>query len=142
VGLASLGLVRLAQLSGLARIGEWAERIVASHAPELERTPHAQPTLLRAVGLMARGVSVAVIIGEPTLAETAALALRARRILCPEDAVVVAAPGTEAPAGVSPEWLRDRTARNGLPTAYVCRGTTCTLPVHRPEELRPLEAAN
>jgi len=48
---------------------------------------------------------------------------------------VVAAPGTEAPPEIASEWLEGREAVGGRATAYVCRGTACSLPVHDPSEL-------
>ena len=58
-GLALLGLVRLAALSGERALEEFVERALTAQALEIEQAPHAFPTLLRAVGLQARGSSVA-----------------------------------------------------------------------------------
>ena len=138
-GQAVLGLLRLSGLSGWTQFGDVADRVIEAHAAELERAPHAFPTLLRGVALRARGVSVAVIIGDPADGRTEALAVQARRVLLPEDAVVVSPPGAEAPRGLDPGWLRDRPMLNGEPTVYVCRGTTCSLPVTDPDLLEPLE---
>ncbi len=80
-------------------------------------------------------MSAAVIIGDPGSAQTRALANRARRVLRPEDAVLVSAPGAPTPPGVAADWLMGRDAIDGRPTAYVCRGTSCSLPVHTPAEL-------
>ncbi len=138
-GHATLGLLRLAGLSGWTQYAETADRVIATHGVELERAPHAFPTLLRAVALRARGLSVAVIVGDPSDGRTEALAVQARRVLLPEDAVVVTPPGAEASRGLDPGWLRDRDMKDGEPTAYVCRGTTCSLPVTDPDLLEPLE---
>jgi hypothetical protein len=136
-GAAVLSLLRVGALTGRRAWTGIAERVLASHTVELERMPEAFPTLARAAAVAARGPSVAVVIGSGPAAE--ALASRARRVLAPEDAVVVAAPG-EAPAGVDPTWLAGREARGGLATAYVCRGTTCSLPVTDASQLVPLPA--
>jgi uncharacterized protein YyaL (SSP411 family) len=138
-GLAVLGLLRLSQLAGWSELQEIASRVIDGHAVELERAPHAFPTLLRAVALRARGLSVAVIIGDPEHSATAALALRARRMLLPDDAVVVVAPGADAPAGVDAGWIRKREPLGDQPTAFVCRGTVCSLPVTDPDELEILD---
>jgi hypothetical protein len=90
---------------------------------------------LRAVALRCRGVAVAVVVGDPEDRETKALATRARRVLRPEDAVIVARPSHPAPAGISAKWLTGREAIDGRATAYVCRGTLCSLPVREPAEL-------
>jgi len=134
-GLAVLGLLRFGALAGRQDLERVAERVIRSHAYAVERMPAAYPTLLRAAALAERGLAVAVIVGEPAAPETRALARRARRVLAPEDAVVVAAPGTPAPAGLDPAWLRGREAAGGRPTAYLCRGTSCSLPIQEPDGL-------
>ncbi len=134
-GLALLGLTRLAALSHSKEINAFVELAIAEHGIMLERSPHAFPTLLRAIALRIRGMSVAVVIGQGGASDTHALADRARRVLRPEDAVVVAQPGQAAPAGVASDWLMSREAIGGRATAYICHGQTCSLPVHEPHLL-------
>jgi hypothetical protein len=134
-GLALLGLSRLAALSGSPELDAFVETALSEQGLYLERAAHAFPTLLRAVALRTRGTSVAVIVGEARSSETAALAGRARRVLRPEDAVIVVAPGQTAPTGISPDWLRERDAVGGRATAYLCHGTACSLPVQDPKQL-------
>jgi len=83
-----------------------------------------------------------VVVGEPGDPDTAALADRARRVLRPEDAVVVVAPGANPPAGVAASWLAGRDPEEGRATAYVCRGQTCSLPIVTPDEFAPLGDAS
>ncbi|HVN39886.1 MAG TPA: thioredoxin domain-containing protein [Myxococcota bacterium] len=134
-GLAVQGLLRAASLSGRAELARIAERVLATHAPLLERVPEALPSLARAAMMASRGLSVAVIIGADDPAR-AALASRARRVLAPEDAVLVGVPGA-ALVDVDPDWLRGREPADGRATAWVCRGVTCSLPVQHPDELAP-----
>jgi uncharacterized protein YyaL (SSP411 family) len=131
------GLLRLSELSGEDRYAEVARRVLETHAHVLERVPEAFPTLSRAALLAERGGSVAVVVGSGGAA--LALAERARRVLGPEDAVVVCAPG-ERPGGVDPAWLAGRDPQDGKATAYVCRGRTCSLPITESAELSPLAA--
>ncbi len=138
-GLAALGLLRAAALSGRADLARVVERVVRTSAFVLEQVPAGYPTLVRAAHLAERGVSVAVVIGEPTAPETLALLQRARRVLLPEDGVLGVTPGTVAPAGIDPAWLAGRTALAGRPTAYLCRGVTCSLPITDPDAFEPLE---
>ncbi len=138
-GLATLGLLRASALAGREDLRRIADRVIRTHAFVLDRAPEAFPTLARAVLLAERGVSVAVILGEPDADATRALADRARRVLLPEDAVWVAPPGAPPPRGVDPAWLAGRAAVSGRATAYVCRGVACSLPVVEPEQLEPLE---
>ncbi len=136
-GVATLGLLRAAGVAGRDDLRGVAERVLASHAFVLDRAPEAYPTLARACLLAERGISVAVVVGDPEAEATRALAARARRVLAPEDAVVVAAPG-DVPEGVDPSWLAGRAPVDGRPTAFVCRGVTCSPPVTDPEALAPL----
>jgi uncharacterized protein YyaL (SSP411 family) len=136
-GLAALGLLRVATLSGRPEPRRVVERVLRGHAHALEQAPAAFPTLARVAAWAERGLSVAVVVGDPQAPGTRALAARARRVLAPEEAVIVAAPGAKPAAGLDPAWLagRDSAAR---PTAYVCRGAACSLPVTDPAALEPL----
>ena len=134
-GLACVGLTRLAQLSGLGPIAVQVDRAIAAEGQLLGRAPQAFPTLMRAVALRGRGVSVGVIVGSSSDQRTEALAARARKLLLPDDAVVVAEPGAERATGIAADWLANREPLDGAPTAYVCHGMRCTLPVTRPEDI-------
>jgi len=138
VGLAALGLVRAAALTGRAEWARVVERVLRSHAFTLERAPEALPTLARAAALAERGVSVALVIGDPEEPATRALADCARRALAAEDAVVVWAAGAPAPPALDASWLAGRQPLAGRPTAFLCRGTSCSLPVGDPEALAAL----
>jgi hypothetical protein len=137
-GWAVLGCLRLATLAGRTDLRRIVDRVLRTHAYVLERAPESEPTLARAALLAEAGLSVAVIAGEPDAAETRALAARARRVLGPEDGVVVVRPGAPAPPGLDPTWLAGREPAPGRPTAWVCRGVACSLPVTEPEALAPL----
>jgi uncharacterized protein YyaL (SSP411 family) len=139
-GWALLGLLRVAALAGRADLGRIAERVLRSHAFVLDRAPEAEPTLARAALLAERGLSLAVIAGDPESDATRALAARARRVLGPEDGVVVVAPGAPPPPGLDPIWLAGREPSGGRPTAWICRGVVCSLPVTEPDALAPLAA--
>jgi uncharacterized protein YyaL (SSP411 family) len=137
-GLAVLGLLRAATLAGSEPLARVAERVLRTHAFALERAAVAFPTLVRAAAWAERGLAVAVVVGEPDDPATQALALAARRGLSPDEAVVVAAPGAPPPPGIDPTWLAGRGLAGGRPAAYVCRGTTCSLPLTDPAALLPL----
>ena len=135
-GLTALALDRLAQLSGLKVLSRQVDGILRTEKPGLDRAPQAFPTMMRAVGLRLRGISVAVIVGEPEDPRTQALATRAREVLLPEDAVVIQPPGRPTPTGIASSWLEGRSALDGRPTAYVCHGSQCSLPALTPAEIQ------
>jgi uncharacterized protein YyaL (SSP411 family) len=138
-GHALLGLLRLAELCGSDELGRVARRVLDTHAYVLERIPHAFPSLLRAAALAERGVSVAVVVGEAQSDGARALLARARLALGPEDAVVAVAPGGPRPAAVAASWIEGREAEGGRATAYVCRGTSCSLPIRDPKGFDELD---
>jgi len=134
-GHAVLGLLRAAVVSGRLDLTRVAERVLRTHAFLLERAPAAFPTLIRAAHLAEQGLCVAVVVGAPGESATRDLLAAARRLLRLEDAVLAIAPGASTPEGVDPAWGLDRVAVDGRPTAYLCHGTSCSLPVMHPEAL-------
>jgi uncharacterized protein YyaL (SSP411 family) len=133
-GHALLGLTRIADLSGDASLAAVVRAVLDTHAFVIEKAPHAFPTLLRAAAVAERGISVAVVVGDPSDPATQALLSGARQALGPEDAVVRVVPGAPPPNGIATSWLEGREPVGGRPTAYVCRGTTCSLPITHPED--------
>jgi uncharacterized protein YyaL (SSP411 family) len=131
-GSAALGLLRAAALTGRAAWHDVALRVLRTNAFVIESAPGAFPSLARAAAIAERGLAVAVVIGAASDPATQALAARARRVLAPEDGVLVVAPGATPPASLDPGWLLGRTAIDGRATAYICRGTTCSLPITDP----------
>jgi uncharacterized protein YyaL (SSP411 family) len=91
-GLAAMGLLRAASIAGRSDLRSLADRVLRTHASLLERSPEALPTLARAALAAERGLSMALIVGDPEDAATRALAARARATLRPEDAVLVVQP--------------------------------------------------
>ncbi len=134
-GLATLGLVRAAGLSGRAHLRETAQAVLATQGPFVRRVPVAAPTLLRAAALLASGPGLGLVRGDPTDPRTRALAARARRLLTGEDAVVILPPDREAPAWLDGDQLAGREAAPDTPTAWLCRGRVCSLPATEPDGL-------
>jgi uncharacterized protein YyaL (SSP411 family) len=133
-GLAVLGMLRAGQIAGRADLHDVALGVLRVHAAELARMPEAFPTLARAALFAERGGSLAFVAGDAGDPAARALAARARRLLGPDDAVVVAPPGAP-PANVDASWTTGRGLVDGRPAVYVCRGTTCSLPIVDPEDL-------
>ena len=134
-GLAVLALVRLVALTGRPELAEIVDAVLEREGPVASRAPMYLPTLVRAAALREAEPGVALVLGDPADPKTRALAVRARALLGPEDAVVVVAPAA-TPKWLAPELLEGRELRGGAPTAYVCRGRTCSLPATEPGELR------
>jgi uncharacterized protein YyaL (SSP411 family) len=152
-----MGLLRAASIAGRSDLRSLADRVLQTHASRLEHSPEALPTLARAALAAERGLSLALIVGNPEDAATRALAARARAALRPEDAVLVVQPELSgkpsefsvkpsessrepdsSPIGVDPNWISGRELVDGQPAAYVCRGVECSLPALSPDELTTL----
>ena len=125
-------LLRLAALTGEDRYRAAAERALTTVTAFLDRYPTGFANWLSAAELAVNGIVEIAVVGEPAdpatraLLETVRAGGRADLVLA-----VSAAPG----ASVVP-LLADRVAIGGRPTAYVCRGFVCRLPVTDPDALR------
>ena len=138
---ASLVLLRLAAWTGEGRYRAEAERAIRTVTRLIARHPTAFAKWLAAIDLCLSVVPEVAIIGDPDDPATRALlAVVARYTASPSVVAVSAAPG-----GSLVPLLEGRTSIDGRPTAYVCRGFTCRLPVTDPDalatQLREMQAA-
>jgi hypothetical protein len=124
-------LARLHLLTGEARYRERAEQLLAAFSGEAARNPAVHAALLSATFLLDQPVQI-VVIGAP--ADPAGVALRriALRAPLPAAVVLTLAPGQRLPAS---HPAAGKSQLEGRPTAYVCPGQTCRLPVTDPDEL-------
>jgi uncharacterized protein YyaL (SSP411 family) len=130
--MATLVLVRLAALTGEAGYRVAADRAIASVGPFLGRYPTGFANWLSAAELAVNGIVELAIVGDPGHAGTRALLDEARAGGRAD--LVVAVSSTPATSAIP--LLHDRIAIDGRPTAYVCRGFACRLPVTDPAALR------
>ena len=134
-GLAALGLARIASIGEREDFERAARSIVARDGPIADRQPTAFPTLVRAAAFLDAGGGLGLVLGDADDPGARALAARARRLLGPDDAIVITHPDTPCPH-LGRGWLEGRGLDAGLPTAYLCRGRACSLPATTPEALR------
>ena len=127
---AAYGLLRLAALSGEREYERHAlgvfrllHRAAADH-------PHALAHLLRAMDFHFAHVKEVALVAPEGGDRLGELAGVVRSQFLP---YVVLAGGTEGTE--SPELMRERSAVNGRPAAYVCENFACRRPVTEPEEL-------
>ncbi len=133
-GLATLGLARLAGITGRADLREVVLAVLKTHGPRAAHNPLQFPTLVRAAALIETGMGMGLILGQRGDGRARTLAERARALLGPEDAVVLVDPAA-IPKWLGPGWLEGRSQTDDRPTAYLCRGTACSLPAREPDEL-------
>ena len=133
--MAATVLLRLAALTGEGRYGDAAERALGTVGPYLERYPTGFAQWLVAASFATTDVLEVAIVGDPRDTATAALLAVVRGAWRP-GLVVALAPTDLAAAASSVPLLADRVAIEGRPTAYVCRGFVCDLPVTSAEALQ------
>ncbi len=126
--MAATVLLRLAAWTGEARYHEAAERAIGTVGGYAARYPTGFAQWLTAMSFATADVVEVAIVGDPAEAATRELLApvwsewRPNQVLAsaPSDAVAVASPIP---------LLHDRIAQEGRPTAYVCHGFVCDLPV-------------
>ncbi len=130
--MAALVLLRLHALTGESTYRTAAERAIRTVVPFVRRYPTGFAQWLAAMDLVLGPVVEVAIVGSPDAADTRALIAESRRGYQPNRILAVSAD----PAGSTIPLLDGRIALDGRPTAYVCRGFVCRLPVASVDALR------
>ena len=125
-------LARLWWLTGEDRYRQRAEAAVAAFAGETARNIFPLSTLLNANALLHDAVQV-VLAGDD-----GSLRRAVERVSLPSRALALIGAAESLPGG---HPAAGKTAVEGCPTAYVCRGPVCSLPVTDPDELEALLGA-
>jgi hypothetical protein len=126
--------LRLHALTGEDRLRERAEEILRLFHEGAARNPFGYATYLEALEAYADGPTEVVVVGRRDDAAARALWRAVAERFVPHRVLVHAAPDDPDPLAPA----RDRPARDGQPTAYVCRGFTCSAPVTSPDALGAL----
>ena len=111
-------------------------RAEQSFAPVVElalRYPTSFARWLSAADFALVQVRQVAIVGDLSDPATQALLSTARAAYRPH---MIVAASAYPPAAAAPALLADRPLQNGQPTAYVCEGFTCKMPVTTPDKLR------
>ena len=125
-------LARLAYLTGEDGYRRRAEDVVRTFAGVAQEHLPASPVLLIGYALLEGAVQVA-IVGAPDEDTTRALVRAVLDVPLPNRVLLQVAPGTALPQG---HPAHGKEAKGGVPTAYVCVGPTCGLPVTEAEDLK------
>lgn len=122
---------RLWYLTGELVWRERAQLLMDAFSPEVGRNFFPMGSFLNNADFFANGVQVA-IIGKRGDADTEALVDAAYRVSVPNRVLLVSSPDATLP---ETHPAAGKTQIEGKPTAYVCLGPTCGLPVTTPAEL-------
>lgn len=124
-------LIRLYHLGGDEALRQRAEDTAAAWGAVLEQPPLGAAGFINAAETLRAALQV-VIIGGRGEAATDALVRRVGTMSLPTRILQVVAPGTALPEGHPAEG---KGQEDGRATAYVCRGTFCSLPVTDAQDL-------
>ncbi|MDP8905811.1 MAG: thioredoxin domain-containing protein, partial [Chloroflexota bacterium] len=124
-------LLQLAALTGEGRYRSAAEGALRLVTPVVHRYPSAFAQWLVAIQLALGPLHEVAIVGRPDDPASRALLEVVQRPFRPGLVVAFAERGEESRLPL----LHDRPARDGRPTAYVCRAFACRQPVTEPGEL-------
>ncbi len=125
-------LARLHILTGKADYRSRAQAIAEVFSGQPPKNLAARATLLNENETLLNMVQV-VLIGSRNLAATARLRRAVFDSCVPNRLLLMVAPDAALPTG---HPAAEKTAIDGRPTAYVCAGTTCSLPVFEGDALR------
>ena len=126
---AILGLLKLAAITDRADFKQAAEKSLQLFAELAIRQPQAVPFLLGAVDFGLDAPVRLVVAGDPAAPSTRALLHAIHSVYRPNKVVL----GTAGP--VEP-FARTLPLKDNQPTAYLCVGHTCDLPLTDPQELK------
>jgi uncharacterized protein YyaL (SSP411 family) len=124
-------LARLWYLTGEARYRERAEAVIAAFSGELNRHFFSLATLLNGNELLQSAQQI-VVIGDRGADDTRALVEAVYGRSLPNRVLAVIAPDGRLPPG---HPAAGKTQAKGRATAYVCHGSTCSLPITAPAGL-------
>ncbi|MFN9365863.1 MAG: thioredoxin domain-containing protein [Planctomycetota bacterium] len=126
---AACGLLRLAQLTGLARYRQRAEQIIAATRPLLERAPLAVGQMLVAAWKQVQPNEELVLLTANQAGRDEGLRLLHRHWLPQAVFAVRAATDNGSQSPRLDHLFQGRECRGGQPTLYHCRGNQCLAPV-------------
>lgn len=125
---------RLYHRTGLPHHRARAQALVHAFAGDLQRHAMSFSAYLNGYDFLLNSTQI-IILGHRGEPGTEALAMEAHKSAPPAYALAIVAPDDKLP---DTHPAAGKTLQDGKPTAYVCRGTTCSLPVTAPEALADL----
>jgi uncharacterized protein YyaL (SSP411 family) len=103
----------------------------------MDDNPFGYASMLCALDWYCEGPVEIVIIDPREDTATRSLARTAQAVYLPNRTLTIVSPEESGSPDV-PEAARGKSMQDGRPTAYVCRGFTCSAPVTTPEALKTL----
>ena len=123
---------RMYHLTGEVKFRDRAEEVIAAFSGELQKNLFGLATLLNGAELLQRALQI-VVVGDRASADTQAMLRAVNEAALPVKVLLVVADGAALPTA---HPAAGKGAIGGRATAYLCEGTTCSLPVNEPGTLR------
>jgi uncharacterized protein YyaL (SSP411 family) len=137
--IATMNLLRLAQITNRLEYREAAERTIVAFEPRLSVASAALPQMLAACEFLSSEPQQIVIVGEKESADTQALLHAMFTKFSPNRVVMlVDSEETRAALAAGIPSIAEMHKLDGRAAAYVCRNYACQLPVSNPAELTGL----
>ena len=135
---AALNLLRLAQMTDDAKLGQQAAKVLGVFSGRLREHPSSMPQMLVAADFKLSKPVQIVIAGEPAAEDVRALLRLVHKQYLP-NRIILCADGGEGRAflGARAEFIKGMKPIGGKATAYVCRNYACKQPTN---EAKVLEA--
>ena len=122
---------RLFYLTGETAYRDRAEAITRTFAGDINQNPFAHAVLINNLEFLHQAVQV-VLIGERDDPRVQAFTRAVNESCVPNLLLAIIAPGADLPAG---HPAAGKTQVDGQPTAFVCEGPVCSLPITAADEL-------
>lgn len=139
----ALNLLRLHELTTDDRYRQRAAATLRACAGVLSRSPTDLSAMLLAVDYQLDAVKEIIIVTPTSRGEAEPLLVEVRRAFVPNRTLAVVSEDTLAAQAALVPLLAGKTARGGVPTAYVCKRRVCALPTSQAEifarQLREVE---
>ena len=124
----ALTLTRLARLTGRGELEERAAAIVEAFGAEVAASPASHAHLLQALELLTLEDGYELVVVAPDGEHAREALLPFQRAFLPHVALVSRPAGEGAAITALAPFTAEQTARDGAPTAYLCRDHACELP--------------
>jgi uncharacterized protein YyaL (SSP411 family) len=132
---AVFNLLLLSHLTADAGMTSRIERTLAGVAARAAQSGRTVPMMLAALSTYHAGMPQVVLVGDLSSDEGCALQRAAYRQYSPAALVVPVTPQHQQALATRLPWIGSMTARDGRPTAYVCRDFSCQAPTTSADEL-------
>ena len=131
---ALLNLLRLHDATTDAVYSHRASQLLAAYQPALETSPTRLAVMLQGVDYMLDTPKQVILVAPETGPDASDLMARLRKIYLPNRLLVSVREGEQLRANAElVPVVREKRARSGRPTAYVCEDRICSLPTSDPD---------